>query len=93
MQEVNDRRGRGWAWSTLFVVMGGIYVMDGLRGGADESYRLLMGAGFLLAAPQAFFSPISFGKLGSSESRATFVDWVGMGGVVLLVAGLLVRWL
>ncbi|WP_172675072.1 hypothetical protein [Stenotrophomonas pictorum] len=55
--------------------------------------RLLMGAGFLLAAPQAFFSPISFANPDLKFIKVSPVDWLGMAGVLLLVSGLVVRWL
>ena len=91
MEDARNRGKRGWIWATLFIVMGTIYLTDGIRDPEDGIYRLLMGAGFLLAAPQAFFSPISFAK--PTFTKVQPVDWLGMAGVLLLVAGLAVRWL
>ena len=93
MEDMTGRKRRGWAWSTLFVVLGIIYISDGLRGSAEDTYRLLMGAGFLLAAPQAFFSPVNFASPSPKEPKVTAIDWVGFTGMLLLAAGLVVRWL
>lgn len=93
MEDANSRKKRGWIWATFLTVMGIIYATDGLRSPEIEMGRLLMGAGFLLAAPQAFFSPISFAKPDPKFVKVSPVDWLGMAGVLLLASGLLVRWL
>ncbi|WP_057505959.1 hypothetical protein [Stenotrophomonas pictorum] len=93
MEDTSSRKKRGWIWATFFTVMGIIYVTDGLRSPETEMGRLLMGAGFLLAAPQAFFSPISFANPDLKFIKVSPVDWLGMAGVLLLVSGLVVRWL
>ena len=93
MEDTNSRPRRGWIWATLFTVMGIIYLTDGIRSSGTEMGRLLMGADFLLAAPQAFFRPISFARRDRKSVKATPVDWVGMAGVLLVAAGLVTRWL
>lgn len=93
MENMTRQRRRGWAWATLFVILGVIYISDGLRGSAEDGYRLLMGAGFLLAAAQAFFSPVNFASPRLKGSKTTAIDWIGFGGMLLLAAGLVVRWL
>ena len=91
MEDTPNRGKRGWIWAALFIVVGTIHLTDGIRDPEDGMYRLLMGAGFLLAAPQAFFSPINFAK--PTFTKVQSVDGLGMVGVLLLVAGLAVRWL
>ena len=92
MEDTSSRKKRGWVWATLFTVMGIIYVTDGLRSHDAQMGLLLIGAGFVLAAPQAFFSPISFAKPNLNFLKLAPVDWLGMAGVLLVVTGLVVRW-
>jgi hypothetical protein len=93
MERSSNQKDRGWIMAPLFTVLGVIYLMDGLRNPDTELYRLLMGAGFLLAAPQAFFHPIRLSRGKIRTSLETPSDWLAVIGVFLLIAGLVVRWL
>ncbi|MEN1926667.1 hypothetical protein WCE55_10785 [Luteimonas sp. MJ293] len=91
MDDTRSSQKRGWVWTTLLVAMGAIYLTDGLREPGAELYRLLMGTGFLLMAPQAFFRPSRPAK--STLRTAQPVDWLAMMGVAVLIAGIVVRFL
>lgn len=91
MEDTSSSKKRGWFWAIFFTVMGIIYLADGLRGAEPKVGLLLMGAGFLLAAPQAFFSPLSFATPDLKFGKIAPVDWLGIVGVLLLVTGLVVR--
>lgn len=70
-----------------------IYIADGFRSQGKVLHLFLTGAGFLLLAPQAFLRPAVFSRFKLRPSLEGPVDWMAAAGVLLLVAGLLLRWL
>lgn len=84
---------RGWIWATLLTVMGAIYVYDGVQDIESGLGRLLMGLGFLMMAPQAFYNPGNLRRSKGSWDKPRVVDWIGLAGVVVPIVGLVLRFL
>lgn len=95
---IEQSKERGWVWAILFVAIGAINIADWLYGARTNTYHFLFGLGFLLVAPQAFLHPIRLtaplrGQFKIKPRASTPIDWLAIAGIVLLVSGLVVRWL
>lgn len=93
----DESEARGWIWAALFVGMGLIGVADWLYSSMTELHRLMSGIGFFLLAPQAFLHPLRFNKpllpqFKSKPRTARPTDWLAIAGIIMLVLGLLIRW-
>ena len=84
----------------LFFAVGIFYLADWLYGGQSATYRLLAGLGFVLMAPNAYFNPINLAmpvrnifKPQMRPNASKPAQYIGLIGLLILVAGLVVRWL
>lgn len=89
MEVDRNSKERSWIWGVLLFVMGAFYLVDWLRDPNGSLFRLLAGAGFLLASPHAFFYPKNFWK--PFPRPTNFTGWLSFLGLLLLIAGLVVR--
>lgn len=90
---MDGTQGRGWLWLVILLA-GGIYnVAAYFHRNGEVLYPLVLAAGAFLAAPQAFFHPVSFVKpFGAGAPRWTLIDWLGMLGGVLILIGIALSW-
>lgn len=82
----------------LFIVAGALSLVEYFYKYSFEVHDLLLGLGFLCAAPQAdYHPPPNFSQLLKAEAWKlhfeSWSDWLALAGGVLLLFALSARWL
>jgi hypothetical protein len=89
---MDGTQGRGWLWSVILAAAGIYNVATYFHQDGMVLYPLVVGAGCLLAVPQAFFHPAAFLKpFGVGAPRWTLIDWLGLIGGALILIGIAIR--
>lgn len=98
-ENANASQARGKGWTILFVVLALANLAEYFYASGHESHRLLVGIGFLLAAPQMYVRPPRplWGRARQTAPAAgrrfDWIDGVGLAGLTMVVAGMAMRFL
>lgn len=85
-------------WPLILIAAGALCILEYFYKYSFEVHDLLLGLGFLCAAPQAYYrSPPKFSELLTAEAwklhLENWSDWLALAGCVLLLFALTARWL
>jgi len=85
-------------WPLFFIAAGALCILEYFYKYSFEVHDLLLGLGFLCAAPQAYYRPPpKFSELLKAEAWKlhfeNWSDWLALVGGVFLLLGIAARWL
>ena len=91
-------KGAGLGWAAACVVLGVFNIADYLYQGRASLGPALSGLGFLALAPHSYLRPIRMteplaAQFKTIESMPRIVSLLAVTGVLLLLAGVGIRWL
>ncbi len=98
MEETKMRGETSLRWAVAFVLLGAFYVIEYFYQGRASLGPALTGLGFLALAPHSYFQPVRLRAPLSTQLKSASpvprpASWLAVVGVLLLLAGIGVRWL